>query len=553
MSWHTLFTHLNTITVVFILLEMHTFEAAPVGQNYIIIVDAGSSGSRMFVYTWRTKSESLSGLEDVEILKDASGNPVVKKKTPGLSSFANKLSDIPEYISALLSYAESHIPLSSQPSTPLFIMATAGMRLLTQTDQDTIWRHVRSHVKSTYKFQFKESHAYTISGVEEGLFGWISVNYLRGRFRLLPGDKGPVKQPTNGMLDMGGASMQIAYEVQSTDNLPNSLVSEFSLTRKWFSTNQRYKLYVKSYLGYGMNAFRKRYEEYLFEMFGINNSSKQEASRIEDPCLLEGFNVTSELTPRRVVGEMLEPASDKFSVQYTGTGNMDKCMQNVEPLLNLNQSCSPLPCAINNVAQLDPDFNSMEFYGLSEFYYTLETLKMIPPVQYNYSLVLRKIEETCSTPWETYLSTLRKENTNLSEEKFNSFIGFKKLICFKASYLVSAFHKGLHFPTNYDKLIPTLEINKIELQWSLGALLYKLKATTIDEEKKREIIVFSVVVFCVVIVLMLIAVILYFTVIKRLRTSKQAQNGSITTDMNNIESNVNSNNDTLNQLNDKMP
>lgn len=87
----------------------------------------------MFVYTWQTKAESLSGLEDVEILKDVSGNPVVKKKTPGLSSFANKLSDIPEYISALLSDAESHIPLSSQPSTPLFIMATAGMRLLTQT------------------------------------------------------------------------------------------------------------------------------------------------------------------------------------------------------------------------------------------------------------------------------------------------------------------------------------------------------------------------------------------------------------------------------------
>ncbi|XP_018644327.1 guanosine-diphosphatase, putative [Schistosoma mansoni] len=396
---------------------MHTFEAAPVGQNYIIIVDAGSSGSRMFVYTWQIKAESLSGLEDVEILKDVLGNPVVKKKSPGLSSFADKLSDIRDYISALLDYAESHIPRSSQPNTPLFIMATAGMRLLTQTNQDAIWRNVRSHVKSTYKFQFEETYAYTISGVEEGLFGWIAVNYLLGRFRLLPGDEGPVKQPTNGMLDMGGASMQIAYEVQSTDNLPNSLVSEFSVTRNWFSTNQRYKLYVKSYLGYGMNSFRKRYEEYLFQMYGTNSSSKQKASRIEDPCLLEGFNVTSELTPRPVIGEKLDSASDKISVQYTGTGNMSQCMQNVEPLLNLNQSCSPLPCAINNVAQLDPDFDSMKFYGLSEFYYTLETLKLIPPVQYNYSLVLRKIEETCSTPWETYLSTLRNENTNLSEEK----------------------------------------------------------------------------------------------------------------------------------------
>ncbi|RTG91061.1 uncharacterized protein DC041_0000925 [Schistosoma bovis] len=57
-------------------------------------------------------------------------------------------------------------------------MATAGMRLLTQTDQDAIWKRVRSHVKSTYKFQFKESHAYTISGVEEGSPSISNINCL---------------------------------------------------------------------------------------------------------------------------------------------------------------------------------------------------------------------------------------------------------------------------------------------------------------------------------------------------------------------------------------
>ncbi|CAH8431954.1 unnamed protein product [Schistosoma turkestanicum] len=457
---------------------MHELEAAPVGQNYIVIIDAGSSGSRMFVYTWRPKAESLSGLEDVEILKDVNGSSVVKKKSPGLSSFGDKLSDIPAYISELLDYAGSHIPLTSQPSTPLFIMATAGMRLLPQTKQDVIWKTVRSHVKSAYKFQFRDCHAYTISGTEEGLFGWIAVNYLLGRFRLLPGDNGPTKQPTNGMLDMGGASMQIAYEVQSTDNLPSNLISEFSLQKNWFSTSQQYKLYVKSYLGFGMNAFRQRYEEYLFWTYGTGINGKLNTSNVEDPCLLQGFDVQSKLASR----ENPEPANEIFSVQYTGAGDVEKCLRNIEPLLNLNQSCSPLPCAIDNIVQLDPDFNSMEFYGLSEFYYTLESLKMIPPVQYNYTSVLNKIKEICSTRWSTYLSTLRKENPNLSEEKFNSFLSFKKLICFKASYLVSAFHKGLHFPTNYDKLIPTLEINKTELQWSLGALLYKLKATTILEE-----------------------------------------------------------------------
>ncbi|VDQ10921.1 unnamed protein product [Trichobilharzia regenti] len=173
-------------------------------------------------------------MEDVEILKNSQGKPVVQKRTPGLSSFADKLDEIPKYISSLLDVAVENIPTSALPNTPLFIMATAGMRLLSPTQQDMIWQTVRDHVKSHYRFDFKYSDAYTISGTEEGLFGWISVNYLLGRFR------------------------PIAFEIESTENLPKELVSEFSVRGKWFSPEQNYKVYVTSYLGYGMNALRKR-------------------------------------------------------------------------------------------------------------------------------------------------------------------------------------------------------------------------------------------------------------------------------------------------------
>ncbi|KAK4475863.1 hypothetical protein MN116_001111 [Schistosoma mekongi] len=270
----------------------------------------------MFVYTWQTKAESSSGLEDVDILKDRSGNPIVKKQTPGLSSFANKTSEVPAYISSLLDFAVLHIPLSSQPDTQLFIMATAGMRLLSSAEQGEIWKTVRHHVASTYRFKFRGSNAYTISGTEEGLFGWIAVNYLLGRFRLVPGDKGHTKQPTDGMLDMGGASMQIAYELQSTDDLPDTLVSEFSLTKNWYSTSQHYKLYVKSYLGFGMNAFRQRYEEYLFRMNTTYRPAGENPLIIYDPCLLDGFTVNNELDPPSVIGEN-QQMTGKVSVQFT--------------------------------------------------------------------------------------------------------------------------------------------------------------------------------------------------------------------------------------------
>ena len=48
----------------------------------------------------------------------------------------------------------------------------------------------------------------------EGVYGWIAVNYMLGRF-----DHNfiePNRQTTVGALDMGGASTQITYEVNIT-------------------------------------------------------------------------------------------------------------------------------------------------------------------------------------------------------------------------------------------------------------------------------------------------------------------------------------------------
>ncbi|CAH8612043.1 unnamed protein product [Heterobilharzia americana] len=494
MNWHTFIAHIHTVVLSLILCKVCKYETAPVGQNYVIIIDAGSSGSRMFVYTWQIKAQSVSGLEDVEILKDKDGKPVIKKQTPGLSSFSDKLDEIPKYISSLLDIAVLNIPVSAQPSTPLFIMATAGMRLLPPKEQKRIWEAVQQFAKFNYRFSFRESDAYTISGTEEGLFGWIAVNYLLGRFRPVTNNSRVTKQPTDGMLDMGGASMQIAYEIQSTNNLPGNSVSEFTVRKK-------------CYLGYGMNALRQRYEEYLLYIYVKHHGTGSTKLEIQDPCLLKDFTVQGERVPHPPpVGTPPEP---------TGTGNMDQCMQNVEPLLILNKNCAPIPCAMNNVVQPNPDFNSMEFYGLSEFYYTLETLKMIPPVQYSYPLAMSEAKRICGKRWDNYYSELKKENPHLPQQKFESFVSFKKLICFKASYLLSAFHKGLHFPTNYQQLHPALEINNIELQWSLGALLYKLTASTSEEEYNRKVAIILIVVAIILLISAVLGFVLYSVLRKR--------------------------------------
>ena len=58
---------------------------------------------------------------------------------------------------------------------------------------------------------FNRTFSQVIDGRMEGVYGWIAVNYMLGRFDHAFVE--PNRQTTVGALDMGGASTQITYEV----------------------------------------------------------------------------------------------------------------------------------------------------------------------------------------------------------------------------------------------------------------------------------------------------------------------------------------------------
>jgi len=90
-------------------------------MEYAVIIDAGSSGSRVRVYRWPTPDGSA------RVALQSRGVQEIHnwKIEPGLSSAAN-LQKVSDDIHRLLTRAVQYVPGSLQRTTPVYLMATAG-------------------------------------------------------------------------------------------------------------------------------------------------------------------------------------------------------------------------------------------------------------------------------------------------------------------------------------------------------------------------------------------------------------------------------------------
>lgn len=145
--------------------------------NFAVVIDAGSSGSRVFIYHWPKHDGDPSHLLKIDQLFKK-GAPVVKKVKPGLSTFADSPQDAYAHLKPLLDFAKDHIPTSKQEATLLYVLATAGMRLIPLNDQQIIMEYIQSRIKSEYNFYLPESSIEVISGKLEGNHTRVYLAYL---------------------------------------------------------------------------------------------------------------------------------------------------------------------------------------------------------------------------------------------------------------------------------------------------------------------------------------------------------------------------------------
>lgn len=186
------------------------------------IIDAGSSGSRIHWYQYDKDKQS----HPIHIKEMYS-----KKVKPGLSAVQQDPDVIAKYMQTLMDDF-------SQPNVPVFLYATAGMRLLSDDSQEYYYAEIKKWFAEHPEWPLVEAR--TISGKEEGVFGWVSLNYYLHTLQTK-------YQPLAGLIEIGGASAQVVFPVQDTSHVnPEDVVA-----LRIYGRNMQ--LYSHSFLGLGIN------------------------------------------------------------------------------------------------------------------------------------------------------------------------------------------------------------------------------------------------------------------------------------------------------------
>ncbi|KAL4473691.1 hypothetical protein ABPG74_022555 [Tetrahymena malaccensis] len=211
------------------------------------LLDAGSSSTKIRLYkSVCRRTSQIPQLEALNLKNNEGKDQFAGKdkikiggRTIGLSKVAKN--EFTEYFNnAFQTINDMKAFANLQTIKPfLFLRATAGLRLLPQDDQEKILSEVRNIFRQQQDFLFLDDNwAKIITGQEEGLFLWLSMNYAYKNIKHQNQQFDPSK--TVAVIDIGGASAQTAFYSQSNSN------KFLDLPEK-----TRVQIYSNTILGYG--------------------------------------------------------------------------------------------------------------------------------------------------------------------------------------------------------------------------------------------------------------------------------------------------------------
>lgn len=400
-----------------------------------MILDAGSSGTRVHVYRWLNAARARHDATHEDLLSLPKIKPkkhYTKKIRPGVSTFGDNPGDVgPDHLQELLDHALSIVPKDQVKDTPIFLMATAGMRLLELPKQRALLNEICAYAQTHTDFSLPDCdlHIQVISGETEGLYGWIAANYLLGGFDAPEKHMHGKGHHTYGFLDMGGASAQIAFAPNSTEAKKHADDLKLLRLRTLNGDASEYKVFSSTWLGFGVNQARERYVEHLIA------ESFKGAQELLDPCLPSGLKTT-------LKGDIVPGGNGKDTV-LVGTGLFDECLRKTYPLLGKDAPCANEPCLLHGQHVPAIDFDVNHFVGVSEYWHTTHQVfeMAYKDKAYDFTAYQKLVKDFCSEEWQDI-------EANVEDEKWGKKVDEKTAqeVCFKASWLINVLHDGIGIP-----------------------------------------------------------------------------------------------------------
>lgn len=393
------------------------------------------------------------------------------------------------------SSAKAIVNEEEKKTIPVYLEATAGMRLLNLRNSsavENLFSHVKSYLNSIRHLNSKDIRI--IPGTLEGFYSWLTVNYLT--------DTLANNEKTYAIIECGGASTQIAHEVIDSSKVETAItdgkLNKSDLHQVTLWGNKRY-IRSTSFLCYGKDQFNLRVISLLIlNKFKEDNSIYQyNRVKIDNPCMNSGLEVVYfkksfvnqpclEFSPRESSFQM-NNFKDDVQFLFKGSSKPELCTQLIESIINESTCSETFDHCVTNYNLFNPD---EKIYAISAFYHAAVALSdiknfkgKISREQFN-----EKSIDLCHKNWKEI------------DDKKNRFM---KSQCFSC-LLVKAMIEQMYHINDWNKIQFVKKVKGDSIGWTLGSILMKTRNIKIKYTQVNRIgdnVFYSIATLCVIVLI----------------------------------------------------
>lgn len=462
-----------------------------ISLSYMLIADAGSTGTRIYIYSYNSSRPLGSFLEVAHY-----------RINQALSSLYGDSARLNTQLTTLVDFAKQHVPPAQWSVTDISLKATAGLRSLPLFQQEWLIEESRK-VLATSPFRFIEKETRVIDGSEEALFDYMAV---AATFHSRRGAFGGHCMECLGAADLGGSSQQLSFIVRD-DELSQPIIPNNSETKgenvsrnigstgnTSYSNDQgicqpdwrvkieglpgeSYHIFAKSFQNMGLiaamdTAITNFYRKSLISGETEDGESVEEcrgdevgSEEAQMYCGKPVWEIPDEekLRPHPClppgafpVYEFMSSGSIEKIEALHGSGNFHECRALVRKVL-------ALPAQVNKcISKLRPRV----IIGMDNFPKALEMLNIANNATVSPAEIEAGGRILCSTPWEDVHAL------------FPDFMPYRaQRACFATAYIHSMLTDVLGIDDNDAAFLPVDHLDNQELSWALGAALLGAGAT----------------------------------------------------------------------------